>query len=259
MKKLLSFLGEWLSTLPAKLKAGLQNPQVRRIILSVVIIIGGGVLIVIIGSALVQFINQNIGTVILLVAVAGGGFVLYSRRAYYQKQVRAWQAEQARSVNASATAVQNQALQNSFIIIQKILHGILTPLAANYGLLLPPITADFTSPNKWVERQGIIVYQYLIAKAKGVAGIDTASIQNVIQTTITNRASERRLEGISQSSYLYNGVVLPPMYVDSVKELNRDFIEINVVIMTEGYAEYLRLKSMATFGSKGVDLLDDEV
>ncbi len=79
------------------------------------------------------------------------------------------------------------------------------------------------------------IYHFLVLKQS--RDIDPFCLTGILQNAIEQKINNHELDGISQTTYFYNGQIYPILMVDNVRDLGQ-YVQIDMAIVNDFYCKY---------------------
>lgn len=137
-------------------------------------------------------------------------------------------------------------LETTYKLIRKNLCSIIGDISDVAKLRKPVTLSQMDCPTHFDVISKAIIYHYLVLKTSD--DFDAFTLSGIIQNALEQRLNNNEIEGITQTSFFYNGQVFPSLMVDSVKDRG-NYIQIDLAIASEYYCRYRERRIYNNMGS----------
>lgn len=161
-----------------------------------------------------------------------------------RKQV---QLQEQQNAIAQALAEQQSAeralCENNYSIVRQILFNILIDSSEILNLVKPTRLSELDSPSRTVLKGNVYMCQFVVVK-KGEAIQE--KVKEMLQLRINQKLNAQEFAGIVQTTYIYNGIAYPILYVDQVSNSGA-YVQIDIAWVSENYCNLLSTRAHAKF------------
>lgn len=127
------------------------------------------------------------------------------------------------------------SLESTYKILRQNLCSVIGDTAEITKLRKPVTLSQMDAPTHFDIVSKCAIYHFLVLKL--AEEIDPFTITGILQNAIEQRLNNNEAEGITQTSFFYNGQVYPSIMVDRVQDLG-NYIQVDVAIASEYYCKY---------------------
>ncbi len=126
-------------------------------------------------------------------------------------------------------------LETTYRLIRKNICSIVGDVYEIIKVRKPTTLTQMDCPTHYDVVAKAVIYHLLLIKVS--EDFDAMSASGILQNAIEQRLNNNELNGITQSSYFYNGQVFPSIMVDAVQDLGR-YAQIDMALASDYYCRY---------------------
>lgn len=159
-----------------------------------------------------------------------------------KQRKRTEQEQSALSQTIMAEQTAEKALcESNYNTTRQCLYSTLSENAGILNLQKPDRLSELDSPSKTVQKGNIYMCQFVVVKN---GECSPEKIKEMLQMRITQKLSAQEFCGITQTTYIYNGIAYPILCIDEVRD-NGTYVQIDIAWASENYCNLLNMRAQA--------------
>lgn len=137
------------------------------------------------------------------------------------------------------------ALNTTYKLLRKAFVKILFEASESLPIRKPETPSQLDAPTNFDIINNVPIYHLLCSKVNNSATIDSYEFTGILQDILERKLNNHDIDGISQTTFFYNGMTHPIIMIDKISDLGR-FIQIDIAVTNE---TYLQNRSARIFNS----------
>lgn len=141
------------------------------------------------------------------------------------------------------------SLNTTYKLLRSAFVKILFEASETLPIRKPESPVQLDAPTNFDIVNNVPVYHLLCAKTNNSVAIDSYEFTGVLQDILERKLNHHEINGITQTTFFYNGMAHPAIMIDNVLDLGR-FVQIDLAVTNE---TYLQNRAVRIFNSMEED------
>ena len=232
----------WVKAWVESFKSSLHLKKIILVLIVLLSILSLTLFIIFVSMKLFNFLATNF---IPILCVFGGYIWLYQvfKDRQQKKQQNIVSLQELKQ--EKKTELEQIRAEDDYKLIRQYLYLVLADISDTVQLRMPKIHSELDTPNHYIVKNGVNIYQYIIAKNN--TSLTTDEIKDVLTRRIEQRLKEQQFPGINQSYYIHtSGIRYPIFLIDSISDMGA-YYQLDIAFCGLKFCDYLETKAYAKY------------